>query len=242
MIKTPAITPDTLILSHTREVTNPPLDIEIIRGIIDGCTADTIPSGQALRLLDAIGISRERELFVSNPTDVHVASIEIGMPVSISTVPASEDEMPETVSEIYDENTLRVEFNRMVRSSETQGVMVRPSLIGAKMYFGIRRRARYGHVIVCSICSDGESRPSRYIFCSRPVSQEEAREAYTRAGGSGVVGQIIFIDTLRRLSALCEVAPEIFKMDIWPVVGCKQSIIATGCNILLKRESDATEV
>ena len=129
---------------------------------------------------------------------------------------------------------MRLEFKRLMLSSEARSVLISPALSGARAYFGIRRRARLGHLVICGTYASSQSKPEAFTACTLPVTKAEAREMFARVKGSFQLSEIIFTDTLRRLSALCEAAPQIESMDIMPVVASARNVVALDAAVNVK--------
>jgi acetyltransferase len=78
-----------------------------------------------------------------------------------------------------------------------------------------------------------------------PVSKHEASDMITSLRGYKIiqgtrgqegVNEVLYNETLRRLSALCKVAPEIFEMDINPLLGNSRQVIAVDARIRIEKE------
>jgi len=54
--------------------------------------------------------------------------------------------------------------------------------------------------------------------------------------GQEGVSEFLYNETLRRLSALCIAAPEIFEMDINPLLGNMKQVIAVDARIRIEKE------
>ena len=65
------------------------------------------------------------------------------------------------------------------------------------------------------------------------VTKAAATEALERVKGNLQINKILFVDTLRRLSALCAVAPKIEQMDIMPTVASTRSVVALDISVKL---------
>ena len=53
--------------------------------------------------------------------------------------------------------------------------------------------------------------------------------------GQDGVNETIYRDAIRRLSALCVAAPEIFEMDINPLLGNSRQVIAVDARIRIEK-------
>ena len=130
---------------------------------------------------------------------------------------------------------MKLEFLRLMRSSDAKGVLLSPSLVGERVYFGIRHSAKYGHLIVCGAYSASAGRPGLFISCTMPVTKVEAMRAFSRVKGGFHLNEILFVDIMRRLSALCELAPEIERADIMPVVATTHNMVALDIAAVIKK-------
>lgn len=233
MIRIPAITSKNLIVSQEDGSTYPPVDKEIIQAITDNAPAGPLGLDESLRILDAIGISRQKEIIATSILEAKMAAIDIGYPVNMSSVSLHNEGELSSVESITDENTMRLEFKRLMLSSDAKGVLITPSLEGDRAYFGIRRRAKYGQLILCGAYSANESRPEDIVACTIPVTKASSAEAMARVKGNFQINKILFTDTLRRLSALCSAAPRIEQIDIMPTVASTRSVVALDISVVL---------
>ena len=235
MIRIPATTQQNLIESQSKSAANPPVDKEIINEIIDGASSLALSKENSLRLLDAIGISRERTFIVTDLEEARVAVTDIGFPVNMKTVSIYEADKSEVAESITDRNTMRLEFGRLMRGHNSKGILISPALSGAVTYLGIRHKADLGHLVVCGAVTAEDTRPTKFVYCTLPVTKTEATEIYQRVKGDFQINEVIFTDTLRRLSALCTVAPQIDKLDIFPVIVSARSVVALDASATLRK-------
>ena len=233
MIRIPAITSENLIVSKNDNSGYPPVDKEIIHAVIDDSPAGMLRADKALRLMDAIGLSHQKEIIATTILEAKMAAIDIGYPVNMKSISMHEDGETSAVINVTDENTMRLEFKRLMLDSDVKGVLISPSLDGDRAYFGIRSRAKFGHLIICGTYPASEQKPCCFAACTMPVSKAEATEAMDRVQGSFQLNKILFVDTLRRLSALCTEAPRIESMDIMPVVASSRSVVALDISVVL---------
>ena len=233
MIRIPAITSENLIVSNGDNGGYPPVDKEIIHDVIDNSPAGPLSAGKAIRLMDAIGLSHQKETIATTILEAKMAAIDIGYPVNLKSISMHEDGETSSVINVTDENTMRLEFKRLMLDSDVKGVLISPSLDGDCAYFGIRHRAKFGHIILCGTYPAKEKRPVSFAACTMPVSKESATEATERVQGNYQLNKILFVDTLRRLSALCSISPRIESIDIIPVVASARSVVALDISVVL---------
>jgi acetate---CoA ligase (ADP-forming) len=77
-----------------------------------------------------------------------------------------------------------------------------------------------------------------------PVSKEEAHQMIKGlrsykiiegVRGQEGVNEDLYVDVIRRVSALCEAAPEIMEMDINPLIGNLKRLTAVDARILIRK-------
>ena len=145
---------------------------------------------------------------------------------------------------ITDDETLLSEFLRMMKIPSTTSVLLQPMLSGTQLFAGAKREDGYGHIIMCGlggifveVMGDVSSRLA-------PVSKKDATEMITSLRGYKIikgtrgqdgVNETLYRDSIRRLSALCIEAPEIFEMDINPLLGNSKQVIAVDARIRIEK-------
>lgn len=173
------------------------------------------------------------------------AALEIGFPLVMKVVgPVHKTDVGGVVLNVTDEETMIVEFNRMMNIPGTHAIMLQPMLTGIQIFIGAKREEKFGHLVMCGlggifieVLNDVQSALS-------PVSKSEAEKmirslkGYKMIKGSrGIEGvnEAIFIENIRRVSALCNAAPEIYEMDLNPLLGNSKQIIAVDARIRIEK-------
>ena len=223
----------------------PPVDKKIIRDVIKKAENGYLSPLQVQMLLDAAGISRVKEIVVDKMAQLKKAALEIGFPIVMKVVgPVHKTDVGGVVLNVTDEETMIVEFNRMMNIPGTHAIMLQPMLTGIQIFIGAKREEKFGHLVMCGlggifieVLNDVQSALS-------PVSKSEA-EIMIRSlkgykmikGNRGLEGvnEAIFIENIRRVSALCNAAPEIFEMDLNPLLGNSKQIIAVDARIRIEK-------
>jgi len=223
----------------------PPVDKKIIRDVIKKAENGYLSPLQVQTLLDAAGIGRVKEIVVDKMDQLRKAALEIGFPVVMKVVgPVHKTDVGGVVLNVTDEETMIVEFNRMMNIPGTHAIMLQPMLTGIQIFIGAKREEKFGHLVMCGlggifieVLNDVQSALS-------PVSKSEAEKmirslkGYKMIKGSrGIEGvnEAIFIENIRRVSALCNAAPEIYEMDLNPLLGNSKQIIAVDARIRIEK-------
>lgn len=223
----------------------PPVDFKMIREVIKSNANGYLPPEQVQKLLDAAGISRAKEAVVDTISNLKKAVKEIGYPLVMKVVgPVHKSDVGGVVLNVTEEETLMIEFNRMMNISHTKAIMLQPMLSGTQLFIGAKREDKFGHLVLCGLGGIFIEALQDINIALSPISKNEADEMIkglrvykliegTR--GQEGVNEILFNETIRRVSALCNAAPEIFEMDLNPLLGNSKHIVAVDARIRIEK-------
>ncbi len=223
----------------------PPVDKKMIRQIIDSAENGYLAPEKVQQLLDAAGINRSKEYVVDTVEAAVEAAKEVKYPVVMKVVgPVHKSDVGGVSLNITDDNTLASEFHRMMRIKDATAVLIQPMLSGTEIFVGAKREDKFGHLILCGLGGIYVEALHDITYSLSPVSKIEADEMIhglraikllegTR--GKEGVNLTLFNEVIRRISALCEAAPEIFEMDINPLLGNTKNITAVDARIRIEK-------
>lgn len=223
----------------------PPVDHKIIRGVIDSVQNGYLTPDQVQKLLDAAGIARAKEFVVTDPNEALSVVKEIGYPIVMKVVgPVHKSDVGGVALNINDDETMTYEFKRMIKIKDTTAILMQPMLSGTQIFIGAKREDKFGHLIMCGLGGIFVEALKDITTGLSPVSKTEASEMITSLRGykliQGTRGQegvneILFNESIRRVSALCNAAPEIFEMDLNPLLGNSKQVIAVDARIRIEK-------
>jgi len=223
----------------------PPVDTKIIRQIIDGADNGYLSPFQVQKLLDAAGIERAKEAVAKDEKSLRNFAREIGYPIVMKVIgPVHKSDVGGVALNITDDETLISEFKRMMKIPSTTSVLLQPMLSGTQLFAGSKREDGYGHIIMCGLGGIFVEAMGDISSKLAPISQTEANEMITSLKGYQIikgtrgqdgVNETLYRDAIRRLSALCMVAPEIFEMDINPLLGNAKQVVAVDARIRIEK-------
>jgi len=224
----------------------PPVDTKMIRSVIDNSSDGYLDPEDVQILLDAAGISRAKEIVAKTETALRKGAKEIGYPLVMKVVgPVHKSDVGGVVLDITDEETLVIEFNRMMKIDQTTAVLIQPMLSGTQIFIGAKREDKFGHLIMCGLGGIFVEALGDVNTSLNPVSKQEASEmiqnlkSYSLIKGSRGqegVNEFLFSEAIRRVSALCNFAPEIFEMDLNPLLGNSKQVIAVDARICIEKQ------
>lgn len=223
----------------------PAVDKKLIREIIDNNKDGFLQPDKVQYLLDAAGINRAREIVAQTLQEALNGVREIGFPVAMKVVgPVHKTDVGGVSLNISDENTLQSEFNRMMRIKDTTGILLQPMLKGTEIFIGAKREGGFGTLIMCGLGGIFIEALKDVKSALAPVNKQAADDMIHGLKGYKIiqgirglegVNETVFNEMIRRVSALCMVAPEIAEMDLNPLLGNSKTVTAVDARIRIEK-------
>lgn len=220
-------------------------DVEKIRGIINANTDGYLAPEAIQDLLDAAGIARAKEGTSSQLEEAQQLATEIGYPLVMKVVgPVHKSDVGGVVLNVKDEKQLSAEFERMMQIPETTAILMQPMLSGTELFVGAKAEPKFGHTVLCGLGGIFIEVLKDVSAGISPVSKNEAlsmiRSLKSYKIIEGVRGQAgvneeRMAEVLVQLSALLTAAPEIAELDLNPLLGTPESVIAVDARIRIEK-------
>ena len=234
---TPKPQPEICILPEVDEVK--------IRNIIDHCSNGYLSPIDVQGLLDAAGIPRAGEAVVTSRESAVNEATKIGFPVVMKVIgPVHKSDVGGVCLNVKDIEKVASEFDRMIKIKDTTAILIQPMLSGTELFVGAKYEPKFGHLILCGLGGIFIELLKDISSSLSPVSYEEALNMITKLkgfkilkGARGIeeVNIDLFAGIINKLSALLTVAPEIFEMDINPLLGKKDKVVAVDARIRVEK-------
>jgi acetyltransferase len=196
-------------------------------------------------LLDAAGIPRAKEVVAATEEEALQGARTVGYPLVMKVIgPIHKSDVGGVALNISDDETLVAEFRRMIQIPQTTAILMQPMLSGTQIFIGAKREGVFGHLVLCGLGGIFVETLKDISYSLAPVSQIEADEmirglrSYKMLEGTrGQEGVNItmFAEAIRRVSALCDAAPEIFEMDLNPLLGNSREVVAVDARIRIEK-------
>ena len=226
-------------------ILQPEIDKEKIRSIILNAGEGYISPKDIQGLLDAVKIPRAGEKVAVSMQDALEGAKKLGFPLAMKVVgPVHKSDVGGVVLNVSDEETLRNEFQRMMKIKDTTGILLQPMLSGQELFIGAKKEGNFGHMVLCGLGGIFIEVLKDVSSALAPVSKPEALNMIKELKGKkifeGVRGQEgisieKFADIVVKVSALLEAAPEIIEMDINPLLGNGENIIAVDARVRIEK-------
>ncbi|MEW5846101.1 MAG: acetate--CoA ligase family protein [Bacteroidota bacterium] len=224
----------------------PKVDEKAIRKVIDKSKNGYLTPDAVQQLLDAAGIPRAGEAVVTTADDAAKAAEELGFPVVMKVVgPVHKSDVGGVVLNVKDTETARKEFDRMIKIKDTTAILIQPMLRGVELFVGAKREDKFGHMVLCGLGGIFIEVLKDVKAALAPFDTNEAHSMIQGLKGYGIVkgvrgqepvNEAIFAEIVSRVSALVTVAPEIFEMDLNPLLGSKDKVIAVDARIRIEKQ------
>lgn len=225
--------------------TLPQVDKQTIRGVINSASNGYLEPEKVQILLDAAGIPRAKEVVAATEEEALQGARTVGYPLVIKVIgPIHKSDVGGVALNISDDETLVAEFRRMIQIPQTTAILMQPMLSGTQIFIGAKREGVFGHLVLCGLGGIFVETLKDISYSLAPVSQIEADEmirglrSYKMLEGTrGQEGVNItmFAEAIRRVSALCDAAPEIFEMDLNPLLGNSREVVAVDARIRIEK-------
>jgi len=223
------------------DVKLPGVDDKKIREIIDNASEGYITPNEVQDLLDAAGIPRAGEAVVKSSEEAVKAAAELGLPVVMKVVgPVHKSDVGGVVLNVKDRESVEKEFDRMITIKDTTAILIQPMLSGTELFVGAKHEPKFGHLILCGlggifieVFKDVASglAPLEYSEAEAMIRSLKSYKIIQGVRGQEGVDENKFADIIIKLSALVTVAPEIIELDLNPLLGKKDSVVAVDARI-----------
>jgi len=221
------------------------VDVPRIRRIIESCETGQLPPDKIHALLSAASIPYVKEKIVITEEEAVVAAREIGFPLVMKVVgPIHKTDVGGVSLNIRSDESVRLEFNRMMTIPETTAVLIAEQAQGTELFLGAKYEPKFGHVILCGIGGIFVEVFKDVTSGLAPLSIEEALSMIRNLRaypiikgyrGNPGVNRTKFAEIIVRLSSMLRFATEIKEMDINPLLGSGNKIVAVDARITIEK-------
>ena len=221
------------------------LRIPAIRRIIDQ-SKDGYQSPEIIhQLFDAAGIPRVKEQVVTTENEALAAASDLGYPLVMKVIgPVHKTDVGGVVLNVRRAETVASEFKRLMAIPETTAVLMAEMASGIELFIGAKYEDRFGHIMLCGmggimveVLKDVTSGLAPLTICeaSSMIKNLKSYQIIKGYRGQEGVDQRKFAEVIVRLSSLLRFATEIKEMDINPLLGRGDKILAVDARIRIER-------
>ncbi|MCY1722739.1 acetate--CoA ligase family protein [Prolixibacteraceae bacterium Z1-6] len=216
-----------------------------IRSVIEKCENGYQSPDVIHQLFNSAGIPMVKETVATSESEAVLAALNIGFPVVMKVVgPVHKTEVGGVVLNIRNVTEVRKEFHHLFQIEGTEGVLIAQMASGTELFLGATYEDTFGHVVLCGMGGIYVEVMKDVASGLAPLSNTEAlsmikslKSYKILQGFRNQKGVNIekFADILVRLSWLLRNAIEIKEIDINPLLGNENEILAVDARIRIER-------
>jgi acetyltransferase len=221
------------------------VDVPRIRRIIESCETGQLPPDKIHALLSAASIPYVKEKISTTEEEAVEAAREIGFPLVMKVVgPIHKTDVGGVSLNIRSDESVRLEFKRMMTIPETTAVLIAEQAQGTELFLGAKYEPKFGHVILCGIGGIFVEVFKDVTSGLAPLTIDEALSMIRNLRaypiikgyrGNPGVNREKFAEIIVRLSSMLRFATEIKEMDINPLMGIGNKIVAVDARITIEK-------
>ena len=221
------------------------IDIPEIRRIVDRAEDGFQSPDTIHRLFAAAGIPMVREITATTEDAAIEAAKKLRFPLVMKVVgPIHKTDVGGVVLNVQDMETVQREFKRLIQIQDTTAVLMAEMASGIELFLGAKYEDKFGHIILCGIggifvevFKDVTSGLAPLTMCEAAAMIKNLRAYRIIKGyrGKNGVKERKFAEIMVRLSTLLRFAVEIKELDINPLLGDGDKIIAVDARIRIEK-------
>ena len=216
-----------------------------IRKLIDQFTDGYLSPDQVQQLLDAAEITRIPERVVNTYEEAVSSALSLGFPVVMKVVgPIHKTDVGGVLLNLANHEDVVNAFDRLMSIDGATSVLLQPMLKGRELFVGAKRENPFGHLIMIGlggifieVLKDVQAglAPLSRSDISLMISQLKSEKLLDGVRGQQGVAVEKWIDLIIGVSGLVMAAPEIAEMDLNPVMGLKDRVVAVDARIRIEK-------
>jgi acyl-CoA synthetase (NDP forming) len=219
-------------------------NLSVIREVIGSVGDGYLPPEKVGILLRAAGIETVPESIVTSAEEAVSKASAMGYPVVMKVVgPVHKSDIGGVALNIGSDDRVREEYARMMALPGVTAILIQKMIGGCELFCGATREERYGHILMAGTGGIFIEVFRDVATALAPVGEDEARSMIRSLKsykiirgirGSAGVNEEAFVRVITSLSDLLSAAPEIAEMDINPLLGTPDGIVAADARIRIK--------
>jgi acetate---CoA ligase (ADP-forming) len=222
-----------------------PASILKVRIMIDQLRDGYLTPDQVQQLLDAAGIMRIPERIVNSFEEAVSSALSFGFPVVMKVVgPIHKTDVGGVLLNLANHEEVVNAFDRLMSIEGATGVLMQPMLKGRELFVGAKKETPFGHLIMIGLGGIFIEVLKDFQVGLAPLSRgeiitmiENLRSKVLLKGVRGQKGIALdrWIELIQSVSSLVMAVPEIAEMDLNPVMGLTDKVVAVDARIRIEK-------
>jgi len=226
-------------------LSKPILNLQKIRAVIDNSGNGYLQPQQVKELLIAAQIPIVAEVVCTTQKQC-ISEIEnLGFPVVMKVVgPVHKSDVGGIFLNINSEEKLIDAFDKIMEIDGAKAVLIQPMKKGIELFIGAKKEDKFGHLVLCGLGGIYIEVLKDVQASLAPISNEEASEMIRNLKSYKIiqgirnqkgVNETVFAEIISKVSNLLTVAPEIVELDLNPLLGTSEEILAVDARICIEK-------
>lgn len=217
---------------------------EKIREVISRNKGKYLSPADISELFEAASIPMVRQECVDSVKDAVHHATRIGFPLVMKVIgPVHKTDVGGVITGVNNLGDVKTNFHALMQIKGAEGVLMQKQLKGVELYMGAKYQGGFGHQLLVGMGGIFIEVLKDVSSALVPVGSKEIKDMIRRlksypviqgARGKEGVGEDLITDVLLKLSSLLEAAPEIAEMDVNPLIGNMQSLVAVDARIFVR--------
>ena len=214
---------------------------QALRALLGKASPGYLSPDQVAAFLDAAGIPRVREGMATRNEELVALGEDLGYPLVMKVVgPVHKSDVGGVELGIGSREDLLVHFARMMKIDGARGVLLQPMASGIELFAGAKHEEGYGHLILCGMGGVLVELLKDVASGLAPLTTEEATGMLKSLRGVKLmqgyrwqqgIDLEVFASLLVRLSQALVHVPEVAEMDLNPILGSGDRLLAVDARI-----------
>lgn len=221
----------------------PKIDVKAVRSVIEKNKSGFLNPQQVEALLSAAGINCAKQFVVKNLQQAIQQAAKISFPLVMKVVgPVHKTEVNGVMIGIKNNDAVVDAFNTLMKLKDATAVLMQPMISGTEIFIGAKKEDGFGHLILVGLGGIFVEAFKDVSSGLSPLGMEEALSMIHHLKsyplikgmrGKQGVNENKIAEVMQKLSALLQAAPEILELDINPLMGNGDELIAVDARVLL---------
>lgn len=221
------------------------MDKKKIRFVIDSSTDGYLGPQAVSELLKAAGIPSVDEAYIPKKSEVSAKISKIGFPLVMKVSgPVHKSDVGGVTLNILTLSEAEEVYDKMMQIPGANGVIIQKMMRGTELFAGVKSEGRFGHLILAGLGGIFIEVLKDISSGLVPLSKQEALvmirslkgyDILKGTRGKSGIDEDKYAEIISRLSSLVEAAPEIFEMDLNPLIGTADSIMTVDARIRIEK-------
>ncbi|MBP7497877.1 MAG: acetate--CoA ligase family protein, partial [Bacteroidales bacterium] len=195
----------------------------------------------SMALTESVQLQRPDESVVLTKEQAVMEAARLGMPVAMKVIgPIHKTEVGGVVININSLEQVRNEFTKLMKINDAKAVLIQRMVKGIELFIGAKREGAFGHLILFGIGGIFIEVLKDFRAELTPISLEDAMGMIKKIKSYNIlkgyrgmkgVNEMQLAYAIMKVSALLEIAPEIYELDINPLIATDNKTYAVDIRI-----------